>query len=150
PNPPPNSSGQELRPRPIVMLRRHGRGARSIVALMWRYRRARDASPNEPAPESIAFAFARAIVSRAVSAPASDDRVFDRLDRAGANSLARGLGGELLLLLGERVDALARGARGLLDDHELREAVQDEDARLLELFVPHVDERLDDLFDLLA
>jgi hypothetical protein len=78
------------------------------------------------------------------------DCVFYRLDRPGAHGLAGGLRGELLLFLRERVDALARGSSGLFDDHEFREAVQHEEAVLLQLLVAERDERLDDLLHLLA
>ena len=58
--------------------------------------------------------------------------------------LLAGLCREHLLLLGERIDALASRARGLLYNHELRKAGKHEDAALLKLFVTHGDERLDD------
>src|SRR5262249_17276927 len=69
--------------------------------------------------------------------------VFDGLHRPRSHSLARGLGGEPLLFLGERIDAVARGARGLFHDHELREARQYEEAVLLELLVTDLHEGLD-------
>src|ERR1019366_5282680 len=55
------------------------------------------------------------------------------------------LGGERLLLLRERVDTLARRTCRLLHHDELREAVEHEDAVLLQLPVPDVGERVDDL-----
>src|SRR5258708_12681621 len=82
--------------------------------------------------------------------PSSLNGVFDRLDRASAYGLAGRLRGELLLLARERVDAFTRRAGGLLDDDELGKAVQDEDAVLLELLVPDVDQRLDDVLHVLA
>src|ERR1019366_36991 len=57
----------------------------------------------------------------------SPRRVFDRLHGPRTHGLARGLGGELLLLLSERVDALASGPGGLLHHRELRKAVEHED-----------------------
>ena len=80
----------------------------------------------------------------------SDDRVFDGLDGASAHAFAGRLRRELLLLLGEWVDPLARRPRRLLHDDELREAGQHEDAVLLQLAMADLDQGLDDLFDLLA
>src|SRR5580658_1284175 len=80
----------------------------------------------------------------------SDHRVLHGLDRPRAHALAGGLRRELLTLLGEWIDPLARGPRGLLHDHELREAWKNEDAGLLELAMTHRHERLDDLLDVLA
>src|SRR5580658_1909733 len=91
------------------------------------------------------------LLSRITRVPSrSDHRVFDRFHGPGAHALARGLGLELLLLFGERVDPLTCGASRLLDDHELGEPVQHKGAGLLQLLVPDGDERFDNLLDVLA
>src|SRR5579872_2152812 len=79
----------------------------------------------------------------------SGHRVLDGLDGPGADALARGLRSEHLLLLGEGIDPLTSRPRRLLDDNELREAVEDEEAVLLELLVTDADQRLDDLLHVL-
>src|SRR5258708_147372 len=77
------------------------------------------------------------------------DGVLRRLHGAGANDLAGGLRLEDRRLLREGVDALARLRGGLLDDDELREARQQEDAVLLELLVTDVAKRLENALDVL-
>lgn len=79
----------------------------------------------------------------------STDRVFDRLDGASLDALARGLGCEHLLLLRKGVDTLMRRLGCLRDDDELGEARHHEDPCLLELRLAHAAQRLDDEGDLL-
>src|ERR1700689_5021266 len=110
----------------------------------------RSAVRSRSAPPESASRAPVAVTGASVLRRVSAHRVLDRLHRARAHGLARRLGGEHLLLLGERVDALARRTRGLLHDDELREAVEHEDAVLLELLVTDAHQRLDDLFDVLA
>src|SRR3954451_16112790 len=73
--------------------------------------------------------------------------VLGGLDRAGADDLPGRLGLEHHLFARERVGALARLGRGLLDDHELGEARHQEQAVLLELLVTDVGQRLHDALD---
>ena len=80
----------------------------------------------------------------------SGDGVFDRLDRTGLDGLAGRLGRESGGLLGEGVDALARGASRALHYDELRKTGEHEQAVLLELAMADVRKRLQHRFDLLA
>lgn len=80
----------------------------------------------------------------------SGESVFDGFDRTRTNRLARGFGRERHRLLREGVDPLTRLGRRALDNTELGETRQREDARLLQFTVPDRDQRFDDRLDLLA
>ena len=78
------------------------------------------------------------------------DRVFDGLDRAGLDHLARRLGLEHGGLAREGIHALARLCRRLLDNEELGKARQNEHAVLLELLVAELAKRLQNALDIFA
>ena len=77
-------------------------------------------------------------------------RVFGCLNRSGSDDLASWLRLKDGWLFCERVDALARLCRGLLDDDEFGEPWRHEHAGLLEFLVANFGHRVDDALDVFA